>query len=60
MGCASARDGRDRELVDEMQVQSYLRQQERAFTLLSSSGAEKAFDIASEPAALRSRSAAIS
>ena len=44
-----------RELEDEMQVQSYLRQQERAFTLLTSSGAERAFDIASEPAALRAR-----
>jgi len=44
-----------RELDGEMQVQSYLRQQERAFSLLSSTGAEKAFDIASEPASLRER-----
>jgi len=44
-----------RELDGEMQVQSYLRQQERAFSLLSSTGAEKAFDIASEPAPLRQR-----
>ncbi len=44
-----------RELDGEMQVQSYLRQQARAFSLLSSTGAEKAFDIASEPASLRER-----
>jgi uncharacterized protein (DUF1501 family) len=44
-----------RQLDGEMQVQSYLRQQERAFGLLASSGAESAFDIASEPVALRAR-----
>lgn len=44
-----------RELDHEMQVQNYLRQQERAFTLLTSSGAERAFDVASEPAAMRER-----
>jgi hypothetical protein len=44
-----------RELDGEIQVQSYLRQQERAFSLLTSSGAESAFDIASEPLALRER-----
>lgn len=44
-----------RDLDHEMQVQSYLKQQERAFTLLSGAGAASAFDIASEPAPLRER-----
>ena len=43
-----------RELDGEMACVD-LRQQERAFSLLSSSGAESAFDIASEPAAIRAR-----
>jgi len=44
-----------RDLDDEMQVQTYLRQQERTFSLLASGGAQSAFDIASEPASLRAR-----
>jgi hypothetical protein len=44
-----------RDLDHEMAVQNYTSQQERAFDLLSSSGAANAFDIESEPAALRAR-----
>jgi hypothetical protein len=44
-----------RQLDHEAQVRDYLRQQERAFALLSSSSTENAFDVASEPAALRER-----
>ena len=44
-----------RDLDHEMQVQSYLRQQERAFDLLSSTGTANAFDIKAEPDKLRER-----
>ncbi|MCP5556642.1 MAG: DUF1501 domain-containing protein [Verrucomicrobiaceae bacterium] len=44
-----------RELDHEMQVQNYMRQQDRAFDLLSSSGTANAFDIRSEPDKLRER-----
>lgn len=44
-----------RELDHEMQVQNLLKQQERAFDMLSSSSTANAFDIASEPLALRER-----
>ena len=44
-----------RQLDHEAQVQGYLKHQERAFDLLASSAAAKAFDIASEPLALRER-----
>jgi hypothetical protein len=44
-----------RQLDHEAQVQGYLKHQERAFDLLASSAAAKAFDIASEPQALRER-----
>ena len=58
-------DGR-RELLDalnsarsdldhEATVRNYVKQQEKAFALLSSSGTAGAFDIASEPPALRER-----
>ena len=48
-------DAARRELDHEAQVQNYARQQERAFAFLSSSGTTGAFDIASEPAAVRER-----
>lgn len=44
-----------RELDHEVAVQNYASQQERAFDLLSSSGTANAFDIQSEPQALRER-----
>lgn len=44
-----------RELDHEEAVQNYVKQQERAFDLLSSSGTSNAFDIHSEPLALRER-----
>lgn len=44
-----------RELDHEMAIQNYARQQERAFDLLSSSSTANAFDIQSEPQALRER-----
>jgi uncharacterized protein (DUF1501 family) len=44
-----------RELDHEVAVQNYSSQQERAFDLLSSSGTANAFDIQSEPQALRER-----
>lgn len=44
-----------RELDHEMQVQNYMRQQDRAFDLLSSTGTANAFDIKSEPDKLRER-----
>ncbi len=44
-----------RELDQEGQVRNFLRQQERAFAMLSSSATAGAFDIASEPAAVRER-----
>jgi uncharacterized protein (DUF1501 family) len=44
-----------RELDHEMAIQNYAKQQERAFDLLSSSGTTNAFDIQSEPLALRER-----
>ncbi|MBL9115975.1 MAG: DUF1501 domain-containing protein [Verrucomicrobiaceae bacterium] len=47
----SARSGLD----DEMQVQGYMQQHQRAFDLLSSPDAARAFDIASEPKKLRER-----
>ncbi|MGB8169849.1 MAG: DUF1501 domain-containing protein [Chthoniobacteraceae bacterium] len=44
-----------RQLDDDAQAQNYVRQQEKAFALLSSSGTTGAFDIASEPASVRER-----
>ena len=44
-----------RELDHEAAVQNYVKQQERAFDLLSSSGTSNAFDIKSEPDKLRAR-----
>lgn len=44
-----------RDLDHEAQVQSYVKQQERAFDLLASGGTADAFDIQAEPAALRER-----
>jgi hypothetical protein len=42
-----------RDLDHEMAIQNYAKQQERAFDLLSSSSTTNAFDIKSEPLALR-------
>jgi hypothetical protein len=50
-----ALDGARRDLDHEAQVQNHLKQQARAFELLSSPNAAKAFDVASESAALRER-----
>jgi uncharacterized protein (DUF1501 family) len=50
-----ALDGARRGFEHETQVQDYLRQQEKAFTFLASSGTTSAFDIASEPLAVRQR-----
>jgi uncharacterized protein (DUF1501 family) len=50
-----ALDDARRELDHEMQVRNYLQQQEKAFAFLSSSGTTGAFDIASEPLAVRER-----
>lgn len=44
-----------RELDNEAQVRNFVRQQERAFAMLSSSGTAGAFDIASEPPTVRER-----
>lgn len=44
-----------RDLDHEAQVQSYVKQQERAFDLLASGGTADAFDIQAEPAVLRER-----
>ena len=44
-----------RDLDDAIDAQTYLREQERAFGLLTSGGTQKAFDIASEPLAMRER-----
>ncbi len=44
-----------RELDHEAAIQNYVKQQERAFDLLSSNSTTNAFDIASEPLALRER-----
>lgn len=44
-----------RDLDHEVAIQNYVSQQERAFDLLSSSGTANAFDIQSEPQALRER-----
>jgi hypothetical protein len=44
-----------RDLDHEVAIQNYAKQQERAFDLLSSSGTTNAFDIKSEPLALRER-----
>ncbi|WP_395737190.1 DUF1501 domain-containing protein [Prosthecobacter sp.] len=51
---AAMNDAR-RELDHEMAVQNYVKQQERAFDLLSSSSTSNAFDIQSEPDKLRER-----
>jgi uncharacterized protein (DUF1501 family) len=51
---AAMNDAR-RELDHEAAIQNYVKQQERAFDLLSSSGTANAFDIESEPLALRER-----
>lgn len=51
----AALNGARRELDHEMAVQNYVRQQERAFDLLASSSTVNAFDIKSEPLALRER-----
>lgn len=44
-----------RQLDDDAAIANYTRQQQKAFALLSSSGAAGAFDIASEPKALLAR-----
>jgi uncharacterized protein (DUF1501 family) len=44
-----------RELDHEVQVRNFVRQQERAFAMLSSSGTAGAFDIASESSAVQER-----
>ena len=54
-GLLAALNGARRELDHEMAVQNYAKQQERAFDLLASSGTVNAFDIKSEPLALRER-----
>jgi hypothetical protein len=54
-GLLAAFNGARRELDHEAQAQNYLSQQARAFDLLSSPAAAKAFDVASEPAKLRER-----
>ena len=54
-GLLVALNGARRELDHEMAVQNYAKQQERAFDLLASSGTVNAFDIKSEPLALRER-----
>lgn len=51
----AALNGARRDLDHEAQVQSYVKQQERAFDLLASGGTANAFDIQAEPAALRER-----
>jgi hypothetical protein len=48
-------DAARRELDAFPAVQTYSRQQQRALSLLASSGVTKAFDVASEPARLRER-----
>ena len=50
-----ALDTARRDLDHEAQAKNYARQQEKAFALLSSSGTTGAFDIASEPHAVRER-----
>jgi uncharacterized protein (DUF1501 family) len=50
-----ALDTARRDLDHEAQAKNYARQQEKAFALLSSSGTTGAFDIASEPLAIRER-----
>ncbi|MFN7560767.1 MAG: DUF1501 domain-containing protein [Prosthecobacter sp.] len=54
-GLLSALNSARRDLDHEMAVQNYAKQQERAFDLLASSGTANAFDIKSEPLALRER-----
>lgn len=54
-GLLAAFNDARRELDHEAQAQTYLNQQARAFELLSSPAAAKAFDVASEPATLRER-----
>ncbi len=51
---AAMNDAR-RELDHEVAIQNYAKQQQRAFDLLSSSATANAFDIASEPLAMRER-----
>jgi hypothetical protein len=54
-GLLAALNSARRELDHEMAVQNYAKQQERAFDLLASSSTVNAFDIKSEPLALRER-----
>jgi uncharacterized protein (DUF1501 family) len=54
-GLLAAMNSARRELDHEMAIQNYAKQQERAFDLLSSSSTVNAFDIQSEPLALRER-----
>ncbi|MGV3660457.1 MAG: DUF1501 domain-containing protein [Prosthecobacter sp.] len=51
----AAMNGARSDLDHEMAIQNYTKQQERAFDLLSSSSTVNAFDIKSEPLALRER-----
>ena len=54
-GLLAAFNNARRDLDHEAQAQTYLNQQARAFDLLSSPAAAKAFDVASESAKLRER-----
>jgi hypothetical protein len=54
-GLLAAMNDARRQLDHEMAVQNYVKQQQRAFDLLSSSSASNAFDIQSEPEKLRER-----
>ncbi len=51
----AALNGARRELDGEEEVRNYTHQQEKAFSLLSSSSTTAAFDLKSEPAAVRER-----
>jgi uncharacterized protein (DUF1501 family) len=54
-GLLAALNSARRDLDHEAAIQNYAKQQERAFDLLSSSSTVNAFDIQSEPLALRER-----